>query len=297
MIRSILATPLVASEPYKVNQDITDGQGRKGKEKTRSDSLMGVLIGFNKIGGDFDSADVKLVSFISEQASVFLENRGLYDDLQDLLMGVLHALTSSIDAKDPYTCGHSHRVALISKKLAEMAGFDSHRIERIYLAGLLHDIGKIGIPESLLRKTGKLSADEYDEVQKHPEVGAMILKGIRQMSDLIPAILHHHERPDGRGYPNGLSGKEIPTEALIVGLADSLDAMTSSRTYRGAMPLDVVATEIRRYSGTQFDPYLAELLLSLNLEDFLAEVKKAGASYNSTNLQGHDWEKLVGLMR
>jgi len=206
---------------------------------------------------------------------VFLENHSLYDDLQDLLMGVLHALTASVDTKDPYTCGHSHRVALISRKIAQLAEFDSYRTERIYLAGLLHDIGKIGIPETLLRKTGRLSTEEYKVVQKHPQIGATILKGIRQMSDVIPAILHHHERPDGRGYPSGLRGKQIPTEALIVGLADSFDAMTSSRTYRGTMPLEVVATEIRRYSGTQFDPRLSELLLSLNLEDFLAEIRSA----------------------
>ena len=273
LIRSFLATPLITSEHYRDNHNGRFIQPSLGKKDALN--LRGILIGFNKIGGEFDSADAKLISFIGEQASVFLENHSLYDDLQDLLMGVLHALTASVDAKDPYTCGHSHRVALISRKIAQLAEFDSYRTERIYLAGLLHDIGKIGIPETLLRKTGKLSTEEYQVVQKHPQIGATILKGIRQMSDVIPAILHHHERPDGRGYPSGLRGKQIPIEALIVGLADSFDAMTSSRTYRGTMPLEVVATEIRRYSGTQFDPRLSELLLSLNLEDFLAEIRSA----------------------
>ncbi|MCD4699343.1 MAG: HD domain-containing protein, partial [Phycisphaerae bacterium] len=234
---------------------------------------QGVVIAINKINGEFDSADLKLVSSISGQAAVFLENHNLYEDVQDLLMGVLHVLTASIDAKDPYTSGHSHRVAIISRKLAQLSGFDENRVGRIYLAGLLHDIGKIGVSESVLQKSGVLTGSEFESVRRHPRIGATILGGIRQMKDLIPVLLHHHERPDGGGYPAGLSACEIPAEALIVGLADSLDAMTSSRTYRSAMPVDAVVTEIRRCSGTQFDPRLTELLLSLNLEDFLAQVR------------------------
>ncbi len=244
---------------------------------------QGVVVALNKIDGEFDSADLKLISSISGQAAVFLENHYLYEDVQDLLMGVLHALTSSIDAKDPYTCGHSHRVALTSRKLAQLSGFDEHRVGRIYLAGLLHDIGKIGIPEAVLRKPGKLTRSEYESVQRHPDIGATILSGIRQMEDIIPVILHHHERLDGGGYPAGLSAGEIPIEALIVGLADSFDAMTSSRTYRSAMPLAVVITEIRRCSGKQFDPKLAELLLSLDLEDFLMQIREAGTNDSKTS--------------
>jgi len=165
LIRSLLATPLITSEHYRDNPNSRFIQPSLGKNDPSN--LRGILIGFNKIDGEFDSADAKLISFIGEQASVFLENHSLYDDLQDLLMGVLHALTASVDAKDPYTCGHSHRVALISRKIAQLAGFDSYHAERIYLAGLLHDIGKIGIPETLLRKTGRLSTDEYKVVQRH----------------------------------------------------------------------------------------------------------------------------------
>ncbi len=244
---------------------------------------QGAVFVLNKIDGEFDSADLKLISSVSGQATMFLENHNLYEDVQDLLMGVLHALTASIDAKDPYTCGHSHRVALISRKLAQLSGFDEHRIERIYLAGLLHDIGKIGVPEAVLRKPGRLTDSEFDSVKRHPGIGATILGGIRQMEDIIPIILNHHKRLDGGGYPasHGGSTGEIPIEALIVGLADSFDAMTSSRTYRSAMPLDVVITEIRRCSGTQFDPRLVESLLSLNLEDFLAELRSTEMSDSS----------------
>ncbi|MDY7009248.1 MAG: HD domain-containing protein [Planctomycetota bacterium] len=242
----------------------------------------GVVIAANKVNGEFDSADLKLISAISGQAAVFLENHDLYEDVQDLLMGVLHALTASIDAKDPYTCGHSHRVAIISRKLAQLSGFDENRVGRIYLAGLLHDIGKIGVSETVLQKSGVLTGPEFESMRRHPGIGATILGGIRQMKDLIPVLLHHHERPDGGGYPAGLSAGEIPVEALIVGLADSLDAMTSSRTYRNAMPLEVVITEIRQCSGTQFDPRLTELLLSLNLEDFLTQIRTAAMNDSKT---------------
>ena len=242
LVRSLIVAPLCAGE-----------------------SCRGVLLGFNRIDGEFDTTDLKLISSIAGQAAVFLENHHLYEDLQDLLMGMLHALTASIDAKDAYTCGHSRRVALISRKLAELSGFDSRRVGRLYLAGLLHDIGKIGIPESVLCKPGRLTDEEYVIVQRHPVVSAKILSGIGQMEDLRPAILHHHERIDGRGYPSRLAGKEIPIEALIVGLADGFDAMTTSRTYRSAMPLEAVIAEVRRCSGTQFDPHLVQRLLSLDL--------------------------------
>lgn len=240
-----------------------------------TDHCKGMLLGLNKIGGDFDTIDLKLISSVSSQAAVFLANHHLYEDLQDLLMGMLHALTASIDAKDPYTSGHSRRVALVSKKLAELCGFDQQRAGRVYLAGLLHDIGKIGMPEAVLLKAGRLTEEEFASVKRHPRVGANILGGIPQMEDLIPAILYHHERIDGRGYPEGRSGREVPIEAMIVGLADSFDAMTSSRTYRSAMMLEAVITEIRRCSGTQFDPHLVEMLLSLDLEAYLKELRQA----------------------
>jgi HD-GYP domain-containing protein (c-di-GMP phosphodiesterase class II) len=130
----------------------------------------------------------------------------------------------------------------------------------------------------VLCKAGVLTAEEYDEVKRHPEIGAVILSGIRQMEDIIPAILYHHERPDGLGYPRGLSGREVPKEALILGLADGFDAMTSSRTYRATMPLEAVVQEIRRCSGTQFDPALVSAFLETDLEAFLAEIRAGAAA-------------------
>jgi len=234
----------------------------------------GVLIGIDKIDDEFNSIDLKLLRSIGNQSAVFLANSRLYGDLEDLLMGVLHALTATIDAKDPYTSGHSRRVALISRRLAEKCKFDPQRVQRIYLAGLLHDIGKIGVPEATLCKKGRLTDEEYDQMKSHPMVGAKILGGIKQLDDVIPCLLCHHERLDGKGYPRQLKGEEIPIDGLIVGLADSFDAMTSDRTYRKALPLATVRNEISVNSGMQFAPTLVDEFLSWDLEALLQELHR-----------------------
>jgi len=233
---------------------------------------IGILVGLNKRSGEFDSVDVKLITAIGGHAGVFLTNNNLYADLQDLLMGVLHALTATIDAKDPYTSGHSQRVALISKRLAEECDFDSESIQRIYLAGLLHDIGKIGVPEAILCKAGRLTDEEYEDMKRHPMIGANILGGIRQLDEMIPGILAHHEKVDGSGYPRGLSGDEIPIEGRIICIADSFDAMSSYRRYRDALPLEKVIGELSDCAGEQFDAQLVERFLSIDLERFMGEI-------------------------
>jgi HD-GYP domain-containing protein (c-di-GMP phosphodiesterase class II) len=237
---------------------------------TTENNSVGVLIALNKRGGDFDSVDLKLIKSIGAQTAIFLEYSRLYADLKALLMGVLHALTASIDAKDPYTCGHSRRVAVISRRLAEAAGLPPEKAQRVYLAGLLHDIGKIGVPESVLRKPGKLTEEEEKLVRDHPAIAAKILGGIRQLDDVVVAILTHHEHPDGKGYPRGLAGDQVPLEGRIIGLADCFDSMTSDRTYRPALSLEAAAEELRRVAGTQVDGKLVELLLSMDLAGVLA---------------------------
>jgi HD-GYP domain-containing protein (c-di-GMP phosphodiesterase class II) len=235
---------------------------------------LGLLLGLNKNADEFSSMDMKLMSSIGNQSAVFLANNMLYADLQDLLMGVLHALTASIDAKDPYTCGHSNRVAMISRRLAEECQLDAAKVQQIYLAGLLHDVGKIGVPESTLCKPGRLTDEEYEAIKRHPGIGAKILGGIRQLDDIIPGILCHHERLDGKGYPEGISGYRLPLEARIIGLADCFDAMTSDRIYRKALPLETVLAEIHDHAGTQFDPVVAEKFLALDLAAFLEELRQ-----------------------
>jgi putative nucleotidyltransferase with HDIG domain len=228
-----------------------------------------VLFGIDKTtGGEFDSVDSKLLNSIANESAIYLENANLFDDVHGLMMGLLHSLTSAVDAKDAYTCGHSERVALLSRHLAMQAKLSDHEVERVYMAGLLHDVGKIGVPEVVLQKTGRLTAEEFEQIKKHPEIGARILQDIKQIKDIIPGVLHHHERYDGKGYPGGLAGEDIPLMGRIICLADCFDAMTSSRTYRKALPLEVALTELRRCSGTQFDPRLTEAFLQISGEQF-----------------------------
>jgi putative nucleotidyltransferase with HDIG domain len=233
--------------------------------------IIGLLMAINKTG-EFDSYDAKLITSIAGQSSVFLANHRMYAELQELLVGVLQSLTESIDAKDPYTCGHSRRVAEISRRIAEAMGMEPHRVQQIYLAGLLHDVGKIGVPETILCKTGRLTDTEYAVIQQHPSIGARILRRIRNLEPIIAGVLSHHERMDGRGYPNGLIGEDIPLEGRILCLADSWDAMTSKRTYRNAMSLEQAAEEIRRCSGNQFDPEVARIFLSWDIPQMMNEL-------------------------
>jgi putative nucleotidyltransferase with HDIG domain len=234
----------------------------------REDQILGCLFGIDKMNGEFDSVDSKLLNSIANESAIYLENVTLFADVHGLMMGLLHSLTSAVDAKDAYTCGHSERVALLSRHLAKTIKLTDAEVERVYMAGLLHDVGKIGVPEAVLQKPGKLTNEEFDQMKKHPEIGARILADIKQIRDIIPGVLHHHERYDGKGYPAGLAGEDIPVMGRVLCLADCFDAMTSNRTYRKALPLEVALTEIRRCSGTQFDPGLAEAFLRTGVEEF-----------------------------
>jgi HD-GYP domain-containing protein (c-di-GMP phosphodiesterase class II) len=231
---------------------------------------------------DFDSTDIKLFASVAGGCAVFIENGHLFNDLKELFVGSLKALTSSIDAKDPYTRGHSERVAVISRwiaeRLAEQEPLDEEQIHRIYLAGLLHDIGKIGIDESVLSKNGRLTPEERACIERHPAIGASILRGIKQMRDIVPGVLCHHERIDGKGYPNGVRGEAIPLTGKIVGLADSFDAMTSKRIYRDAMSIEQALEEIRKGLGTQFDEKIGQIFLESDMEDLWNLIQGGGSS-------------------
>jgi putative nucleotidyltransferase with HDIG domain len=242
---------------------------------------LGVLIAVDKIDTtEFSSVDLKLLNNVGNQCSIFLENAALYRDMQDLFMGVLHALTRSIDAKDAYTRGHSQRVAELSRALARKIGLSDEDCERIYLSGLLHDVGKIGVPEAVLTKTGRLTAEEFTTIRKHPAIGAQILGNIRQLQDIVPGVLTHHERWDGHGYPHGLAGDNVPLMGRIICVADSFDAMSSTRTYRPALPLETVQQEIARCAGAQFDPALARVFVTLDFASYLKTVAEDQAAVN-----------------
>jgi putative nucleotidyltransferase with HDIG domain len=177
--------------------------------------------------------------------------------------GVLRALTSAIDAKDPYTCGHSERVAQIAVRLARKLGCNRQSLHTVFLAGLLHDIGKIGIDDNVLRKPGKLSAAEYEHIKLVPKLGHKILRDLKQLSDVTPIVLHHHETFDGSGYPDGLRGEGIPLLARIVAVADAVDAMASERPYRAGMSDDKIDMNLSKGSGTQWDPAVVDAFFAI----------------------------------
>ncbi|MBR6917164.1 MAG: HD-GYP domain-containing protein [Clostridia bacterium] len=184
-----------------------------------------------------------------------------------LSMNVVESLAAAIDAKDTYTNGHSGRVAEYSKEIGRRYGYSAKKQEEIYMMGLLHDVGKIGIPDAVINKPGKLTAEEYDVIKTHPATGAHILSKTTEMPRMAVGAHWHHERYDGKGYPDGLSGDDIPEEARIIAVADAYDAMTSLRSYRDVLPQNVVREEIEKGSGTQFDPVFANIMLKMIDED------------------------------
>jgi len=171
---------------------------------------------------------------------------------------VVKALTSAIDAKDPYTCGHSDRVARIAVRLAQELGYRPETLSRVYLAGLLHDIGKIGVNDAVLQKPGKLTDQEFELIKTHTKTGFRILSGLKQLEDINKVVLHHHEAWNGSGYPEKLVGEAIPQIARIVAVADAYDAMASDRPYRTRMPNDKIDEIIRAGAGRQWDPEVVE---------------------------------------
>ncbi|WP_429795322.1 HD-GYP domain-containing protein [Brevibacillus formosus] len=170
----------------------------------------------------------------------------------------LTAMAASIDARDRYTSGHSQRVAHWGREIAKDIGLSATKVEEIYVGGLLHDIGKIGIEDEILNKKGKLTPEEYDKIKQHTVIGYEIILQAGMFNELLPAIRSHHERIDGRGYPDGLAGDEIPLMARILAISDAFDAMVADRPYRKGLPVEEALQEIKRGSGTQFDPILAE---------------------------------------
>lgn len=242
--------------------------------------VVGLLLAGEKYGLDTEvsSVDIKLLGATATHMAIFLENAALYDDLNGMFLGTLEALTASIDAKDRYTCGHSQRVAHLTQQLASASGIEESLIKRMHIAGLVHDVGKIGVPERVLLKPGKLNDEEFGWIRRHPEMGYRILKDIPQLRDVLPGVLYHHERWDGGGYPSGLKGEEIPLVARLIALADSFDAMSSTRTYRSGMPHEKVLKEIERCAGTQFDPDLAKLFVKLDFSGYNRLVREHQAN-------------------
>ena len=215
---------------------------------------------------EFGTVEASLLNSIGAMLGIHSSNRDLYRLQSEFLASVVRAFTSAIDAKDPYTCGHSDRVARISVRLAKELGCDAEMLHTLYMAGLLHDIGKIGIDDSVLRKPGKLTDAEFDHIKEHPGLGYRILADLSQLSAVLPAVLHHHEQWDGRGYPAKLVGDQIPLIARICAVADAYDAMTSDRPYRKGMPLEKVDEIFKAGAGKQWDPDVIAAYFSVHDE-------------------------------
>ena len=189
------------------------------------------------------------------------------EENRKLFIHVVSALAAAIDAKDPYTNGHSARVAEYTKEIAKRYGYTEKQQEDIYVAGLLHDVGKIGIPDAIINKPSKLTDEEFEIIKTHPAMGARILETIKEMPSLSEGARWHHEKFGGGGYPDGLAGEKISEFARIIAVADSYDAMASRRSYRDVLPQNVVREEIEKGKGTQFDPKFADIMLQMIDED------------------------------
>lgn len=208
----------------------------------------------------FQAVDLELLTLLGTQAALAIENALLYEDQQSSFYETIRTLGNTLEAKDKYTHGHSARVAMFSLGIARELGFEGKKLEDLRVAAELHDIGKIAIPEAIIGKSGTLTAEEFEAIKKHPQLGVTILQPIRFLKSATPVILYHHERYGGGGYPEGLRGEQIPLEARIVGLADSFDAMTSQRAYNQPLPPDQALTKCRQAAGTAFDPRCVEAL-------------------------------------
>jgi len=219
------------------------------------DNLFGWLAAINHPDGrEFGTVEASLLSSVAAILGIHSGNIELYRQQAELLVGVVRALTSAIDAKDPYTCGHSDRVARVAACLAEELGITGEQLNTIYLSGLLHDIGKIGVEDEVLRKPGKLSEEEYEHIKRHVEIGHKILRDLGKLDEVLPVVLYHHESWDGSGYPHKLGVDHIPLPARIVAVADAFDAMGSDRPYRKGMPDEKIDAIFRAGSGQQWDP-------------------------------------------
>jgi putative nucleotidyltransferase with HDIG domain len=204
--------------------------------------------------GSFTQRDLSLLSILANQAGISLENARLYEAVRQDYVDVIHALAGAVDARDHYTREHSNRVSTYGVVIARQMGLDEAFIEAVQFGGLLHDVGKIGIPDQILNKPGRLTEEEFNVMKAHATLGATLLRRVESLTPLVPLILYHHERFDGKGYPEGLAGKKIPLGARILNVADSFETITSDRVYHKARSMEEGLEEIKRCSGGQFDP-------------------------------------------
>ena len=211
----------------------------------------------------FTADDEFLMGFLAEKAALSVENIALYDHLKENLFATLGTLVSAIEAKDLYTQQHSERVTHLALKIARKLGCSQEQLRRLEASGPLHDIGKIGIDDHILKKPGKLTDEEFERIKTHPMIGVNIVTPLGLDEEELAVIRNHHERWDGRGYPDGIGGTHIPRLARILAVADAFDAMNSNRAYRDALPFESCMKELRQNRGTQFDPEVLDAAMPI----------------------------------
>ena len=241
---------------------------------------------------EFGSVQASLLQSIARILGTHMRNRELFQQNEDLVMSFVRSMVSTIDAKDTYTRGHSERVALVAKCLSEEMGLPANEIEDIHLSGLLHDIGKVGVDDRILRKQTRLDDDEFEQIKKHPEIGCHILAGLSNLERVLPGVRNHHESFDGCGYPDRLQGTEIPLMARIIAVADSYDAMGSDRPYRTGMPLERIETIFRENVGPQWDPQVIAAYFAARVK-----IRKLWSAHRPTDLQSLSSNSAIGRSR
>jgi hypothetical protein len=245
---------------------LPDGAGgphRVAVVAAESQATTGWVVAIDPLDGRaFGAGEVELLQPVASLIGTQRTNGRLYRDLKEMLFGIIRALTAAIDAKDPYTSGHSERVARIAVRIAEELGMPPHLRGDLYLMGLLHDVGKIGIDDEVLKKTGPLTPDEFRKIQAHVKIGVNILSDLKKLHHLLPGVASHHEAYDGTGYPEGMKGEDIPFVARILAVADSFDAMSSTRPYRRPLTPMKIDEIFRGGAGSQWDPRIVDALFT-----------------------------------
>jgi HD-GYP domain-containing protein (c-di-GMP phosphodiesterase class II) len=228
------------------------------------DELFGFFaIGEKRSGQPFTPDDQRILVTVANQTAIAVKNARLFNELEETFVQTVVTLANAIDIRDTYTSDHSQRIAALGVETAKLMGCNSDDIQRIYWGSLLHDIGKIGIPDRILLKPGPLDDIEWEVIKEHPNIGANLIQPIKQLANISPIIRHSHERYDGTGYPDGLKGDEIPLGARIVSVVDAFSAMMDKRVYKDAITLDETIHELKRYSGRQFDPQVVKAFLEV----------------------------------
>jgi HD-GYP domain-containing protein (c-di-GMP phosphodiesterase class II) len=256
--------------------DLSGSIARIGVPLKMQGQIIGALVLENNNGGvRFTEDELELLTTIANQAMVAVENALLYETVKANYFAAIQSLINALEANDKFTKGHSERVTLLSLELARYIGLDYRELETLEHAAILHDIGKLGIDALILQKRGKLTADEYALVQAHPAIGNEILKPIQTLDNIRMIIIQHHERYDGKGYPNSLKGSEISLKSKILSVVDTFDAMMTDRPYRNALTMEEALDELKTHSGTQFDPYVVQMFIDMlksKGDEFLASI-------------------------